>query len=269
MRPRRRRRSSKPKPKPVVAAKPAFTPARPLKVWIGGDSLVITAGYALLRAIESNRAIKADGGVDGQISTGLARPDVFNWFTEIRHRLDTLRPGLVVLCFGANDDTSYMTGLPAGVRIPEYGDAAWRREYGRRVGGLIDLINQAGAYVVWLGLPVTRDAGQTQRFDRINAVVRAQVRLRSSHAAFIDIHAVLAGPGGGYAQYLKNRSGDSVDVRAPDGVHYSSAGGDLIAARILKQLNQALDLTSWRTAKAKHDAASSGKRAAARSANPE
>ena len=116
---------------------------------------------------------------------------------------------------------------------------------------------------------MTRDAGQTQRFDRINAVVRDQVRLRSSHAAFIDIHAVLAGPGGGYAQYLKNRSGDSVDVRAPDGVHYSSAGGDLIAARILKQLNQALDLTSWRTAKAKHDAASSGKRAAARSANPE
>ena len=258
-----------PKPKPVVPAKPVFAPAHPLKAWIGGDSLVITAGYALLRAIESNPAIKTDGGVDGQISTGLARPDVFNWFTEIRHRLDTLHPGLVVLCFGANDDTSYMTGLPPGVTIRAYGDAAWRREYGRRVGGLIDLINQAGAYVVWLGLPVTRDPGQTQRFDRINAVVRKQVRLRRRHAAFIDIHAVLAGPGRGYAQYLTNRSGDSIDVRAPDGVHYSSAGGDLIAAQILKQLNQALDLTSWRTAKAGHRSGSSGKSAAARSANRE
>ena len=30
------------------------------------------------------------------------------------------------------------------------------REYARRVGGLMDIVNRAGAFVVWIGLPITR-----------------------------------------------------------------------------------------------------------------
>jgi hypothetical protein len=224
----------------------AFTPAKPLRLWVAGDSLVIDPGYALQRAALATPVIKSVGGVDGRIGTGLDRPDVFNWFLEIRNELKMLHPNAVLLSFGGNDDKAYMTGLPAGMSIDSFDDAAWRREYTRRVAGLIDLINKAGAYVVWMGLPITVDPGQTSRFDRINAVVDQVVQSRPGGAAFVDTYRLLAGPNGGYAQYLENLSGEMQDVRAPDGVHLAPAGAAIVARAVLADLNGAYDLTSWR-----------------------
>jgi len=226
----------------------AFTPKHPLRLWIAGDSLVIEPGYALQRAALATPVISSVGGVDGRIATGLDRPDVFNWFLEIRHQLKVVHPNAVLLCFGGNDDKAYMTGLPAGVSIDSFDDPSWRHEYARRVGGLIDMINRAGAYVVWMGLPVTADAAQTSRFDQINSVVDGVVRARPGGAAFVDTYRLLQGPDGGYAQYLQNLSGQLEDVRAPDGVHLAPAGAAIVAREVLKDLNTAYDLTSWRKA---------------------
>jgi hypothetical protein len=224
----------------------AFTPAKPLRLWVAGDSLVIDPGYALQRAALATPVIKSVGSVDGRIGTGLDRPDVFNWFVEVRDELKALHPNAVLLSFGGNDDKAYMTGLPEGVTIGSFDAADWRREYARRVGGLIDLINRAGAYVVWMGLPITVDPAQTSRFDRINAVVDQVIQSRPGGAAFVDTYRLLAGPNGGYAQYLENLSGQIEDVRAPDGVHLAPAGAAIVAREVLKDLNTAYDLTSWR-----------------------
>ena len=230
---------------PSVARK-AFTPSDPLRLWVAGDSLIVDTGYALQRAALATPVIKSVGGVDGQIGTGLDRPDVFNWFLEIRRQLKALHPNAVVLGFGGNDDKQYMTGVPPGVTITAFNDPAWRREYGRRVGGLIDLINRAGAYVVWVGLPITRDPDQTARFDAINGVVAQEVDKRPGGAVYLDTYSLMAGPNGGYAQYLTNLDGDVQDVRQPDGVHFTPAGADIVARQVLKDLNEAYDLTSWR-----------------------
>ena len=246
--------------KPVPPPKPAFSPSHPLRVWVAGDSLVITPGYALVRAMGASPVFKSVGGVEGQVSTGLERPDVFNWFAEVRRKLDALRPKVVVVSFGGNDDHRYMTGLPDGVSIDRFADAAWKREYARRVGGLIDIVNRAGAYLVWIGLPITRDPSQTERFAIVNHVVRAEIGERPGGAAYIDTRASLAGPHGGYAEYLKTPSGESVDVRASDGVHFAPAGGDIIARQVLAALNRSFDLTSWRAAKQRHESGRSAGR---------
>ena len=54
-----------------------------LRLWIAGDSLVITPGYSIVRAAGGSPVIESVGGVDGHVATGLTRPDVFNWFSEI------------------------------------------------------------------------------------------------------------------------------------------------------------------------------------------
>ena len=233
---------------PSVARK-AFTPSDPLRLWVAGDSLIVDTGYALQRAALATPVIKSVGSVDGKIGTGLDRPDVFNWFLEIRRQLKELHPNAVLLCFGGNDDKEYMTGLPAAASIGSFDDPSWQREYARRVGGLIDLINRAGAYVVWMGLPITVDPAQTSRFDAINAVVDRVVQSRPGGASFVDTYRLLQSPTGGYAEYLQNLSGQMEDVRAPDGVHLAPAGAAIVAREVLKQLNTAYDLTSWRKAR--------------------
>jgi hypothetical protein len=234
------------KPKPQPPRKEAFTPKRKLRIWVAGDSLVITPGYAIIRAAGATPVIQSVGGVDGRIATGLTRPDVFNWFDEIRRQVKELRPKVVVLDFGGNDDKAYMTGLADGVSIDDFGGSVWRREYGRRVGGVMDVINRAGGFVVWIGLPQTRSPDQTARFDVVNAVVEKQARKRPGRAAYIDTYRLFAGDDGGYTEYMRNLSGDLVQVRAADGVHFEREGGDIVAREVLKVLNKQFDLTSWR-----------------------
>ncbi len=224
----------------------SFSPAHPLRLWIAGDSLVISPGYALLRAVDHARSIKDVGGVDGQIATGLERPDVYNWFTAIRSKLKELEPSVVVLSFGANDDKGYMTGLPKGVAVADFADPAWEHEYARRVAGVLDLISRAGAYTVWIGLPFTRDPGQSARFERINAIVGREIVKRPNTAAFVQTDLLMAGRTGGFAQYLRLNNGETVDARAPDGVHFSDNGGAIVAEQVVAQLYRKFDLTSWR-----------------------
>lgn len=232
-------------PAPAPPALPVFTPKRKLRLWVAGDSLVLTPGYSLVRAAGASPVIQSVG-VDGRVGTGLERPDVFNWFTEIRAQVTRLRADVVVLGFGGNDDHRYMTGLPAGVTVDGFGTPSWRREYARRVGGLLDTVARAGAVAVWIGLPITRSRKQTQRFDIINSVVAREVRKRPGRAIYVDTYAMFAGDNGGYAEYLQGANGTSIKVRADDGVHLESAGGDMVARAVLKRLNETFDLTSWR-----------------------
>lgn len=241
--------TTSPKPAPTPAGKVAFTPKKKLRLWVAGDSLVITPGYAILRATGASPVMNGLA-VDGRVATGLTRPDVFNWFAEIKAQVQTLKPNVVVLAFGGNDDKAYMTGLPDGVSIGDFGDAAWQREYRRRVGGVFDVITRSGAHAIWIGLPQTSSADQTQRFDLVNAAVAAEARERPGKVTYLDTYAMFAGPDGGYAEYLDKPAGGSVKVRAGDGVHFERAGGDMIAREVLKTLNKTYDLTSWRKQKA-------------------
>jgi hypothetical protein len=239
--PRGPRTSSPPK-----LHKLAFSPSHPLRIYIAGDSLVITPGWAIVRAAGRARAIRtATDAPDGRIGTGLERPDVFNWFTYIRQQLRRLKPNAMILEFGGNDDHSYMTGLPQGVSIGSFSSPSWRAEYRRRVGGLLDTAARDGVFVVWIGLPITRSPAQSQRFDIINSIVEQETRKRPGQAAYVDTYSTFASDDGGFAQYLADSSGKQELVRAPDGVHFEPAGGDIIARMVLKRLNQQFDLTSW------------------------
>ena len=164
--------------------------------------------------------------------------------------MKALKPHVVVLNFGANDDHNYMTGLPEGTSIGSFASPTWNAEYRRRVGAVMDTVNRAGGVVVWIGLPVTRSETQTKEFDRINALVLKEAKARPGKAIFIDTYTMFAGDTGGFVEYMENAKGDSVKVRAGDGVHFDVAGGDLIAREVLKQLNKQFDLTSWRNKKA-------------------
>ena len=235
--------------KPPVAkppGKPKFTPTKKLRLWVAGDSLVITPGYSIAKAAGASPVIESVGGVDGLVATGLTRPDVFNWFEQIRAQVKKLKPHVVVLNFGGNDDKAYMTGLPEGTTIGDFGGPTWQKEYRRRVAGVMDIVNRAGGTVVWIGLPITRSEAQTHRFDIINAVVQKEAKKRGSKAIFVDTYTMFAGDTGGFAEYLENAKGNTVKVRAGDGVHFDTEGGDIIAREVLKQLNTIFDLTSWR-----------------------
>lgn len=236
-------------PGPTQPKRTAFSPKKRLRLAIAGDSLVVAPGLSIVRAAIASPAIEAVGDVEGRVATGLTRPDVYNWFDGITEVVKTLRPNVLVVAFGANDDKAYMTGVPEGVSIGDYGDDAWRKEYARRAGGIMDTVIRAGTHLIWIGLPQTGDTAQTQRFDVVNAVVAAEARKRAGKVTFVDTYTTFASDSGGYTEYLPDASGDLQKVRADDGIHFERAGGDIIARQVIKVLNKTYDLTSWRKTK--------------------
>ena len=233
-------------PPPPPPKKPAFSPKRPLRVYIGGDSLIITPGESLLRAMGS-KVYKPIDSVDGRISTGLERPDVYNWFDRIRQVMKKDRPKVVVVAFGANDDHSYMTGLRPGQSLGDFGSPAWRKEYARRVGGFMDTVIRNHGFIVYIGMPIVSSSSESSDFDLLNGIIYKEAKRRPHGALYVDTYLRFADPKtGGYAEYLPKPDGTLVKVRSGDGVHFEPAGGDIIARLVLKALNQRFDLTGWR-----------------------
>lgn len=222
--------------------RPVFTSRNRLRLWIAGDSLVVTPGESILRAAEATGAVHGVAPVDGRIATGLGRPDVFDWYRRIRRQLERHEPDAVVLAFGANDDHEVMTGVPGAASLGSFGSEAWIREYRRRVTAVMDLVTRRARLLLWLGLPVTSDRAQTTRFEIINAIVHDEARRRGGRVAFVDTYALLTGPDGGYAEYVTDESGALVRIRADDGVHLARAGADLVAEAVMRELAEAFEL---------------------------
>jgi len=100
---------------------------------------------------------------------------------------------------------------------------------------------------VWLGMPIVSSKSESEEFDLINRILYQEAKKRPNGAAYVDTWYQFADPKtGGYAEYLPNKSGELVKVRADDGVHFEAAGGDIIARLVLKALNDRYDLTSWK-----------------------
>ena len=218
-----------------------FTPAHPLRLWIGGDSLSEVPGDRLIDQAVATGAVNLVGPVDTHISTGLARPEVFNWPVYLKSVLTTDMPNAVVLTFGANDDQT-LTGDNGG---EPFGSPSWVAEYSRRVGGLFDELTSLPTHprVFMVGIPPVANTARFQSdYKVINSVFAAQAQLRPGRVFYVDTVPVLGTAGGGYAEYLPQLDGTVVQVRTDDGIHVTDAGGDRVASKILSVIREAFNL---------------------------
>jgi hypothetical protein len=185
------------------------------------------------------------GPVDGHVSTGLARPEVFNWPAYLAGISADLKPDVMVLTFGSNDDQT-LTGAGGG---QPFGSDGWQAEYHRRVGGLMDQVIADDTTLFWVGIPPIADTARyTDHYRLINDIIRQEAQRRVGRVVFVDTVAAIGTPDGGYAPYLPNTEGALVQMRTTDGIHFTRAGGDRIAAAVLASMQAAFDLTSWRLA---------------------
>ena len=221
--------------------KEAFSPADRMTLWIGGDSLSITPGESFVNLAPSTEVVDVVGNfVDGQVATGLARPEVFNWPQHVLDVIASDDPDAVVITLGSNDDQT-LTGEGG---VGPFGSPEWIAEYRRRVGGMMDVVTADGTRkMFWIGAPMMRNEERSEtRYRIINDIYKEEAAKRPGRVYYIDIYDRFRDANGSYADII-----DGVQVRTPDGIHFSREGGDQIAQVVLDPLNQAYDLTSWRS----------------------
>jgi hypothetical protein len=218
---------------PAKPAKPVFTAARPLRVWVAGDSLAQVPGDALRRVGGPVRVL----GVESRLATGLARPDLYNWFTRFRELLGGSKPQVAVLSFGADDAHDFMAGVPSDRSVGPFGSPSWVAEYRRRVEGVTRELNAAGVRTIWLGLPIPDGPGFRRSFPVMNRILESVAGRHSARSQYVDVWHLLDSAQGKYTPYLRVH-GKLTLMRAADGVHYTEAAGDLVARQVLEQLRE-------------------------------
>ena len=231
----------------TTTVKNVFSPSDRMKIWVGGDSLSVTPGESVLANFPgaSQGVIESVvPQVDGRVATGLARPEVFNWPAHLEAETARLDPNVVLLTIGSNDDQP-LTNAPGGATISPFGEAAWQEEYRRRIGGLMDQVASNGRTLILVGVPIVRDPGRSGEYQIINQIYREEAAKRKGRVRYVDIYKLFQDEGGGYANYLPNSSGELVKYRADDGIHFTRAGGDLIAEEVFRTIAERFDITSW------------------------
>jgi uncharacterized protein len=217
---------------PVVEPPAVPSAADPAVVLILGDSDAGTFGPYLDQLLGETGVVTTE--LDYKVSSGLSRPDFFDWPTHLRELVPTIDPDIIVATFGGNDAQglfdvagNVLVGQPTGD-----GDDEWRQEYGRRVLEVMDFLTQDGRKLVWVGIPNDDNPEVTARMQVQDEVVRAAIAMRPQ-VSFVDTWARFSGRSGGWAEYLVDpRDGQGKDVRADDGFHLNQDGAEILAIDI-------------------------------------
>lgn len=206
------------------------TAADPLRVLVAGDSLVGWIAPALEQELPAGDPVQVIDDWKG--STGLVRPDFFDWPARIEQDMAEHDPDVVVLGFGGNDTQN----LTTDDGILQLGTPEWEAEYQRRIGEVLDLIEAPGRTVYWIGLPLTTsDAIETLR-PVLSRALRAEAKDRP-WVHLIDTRDALA-PDGTFTSQLPGDDGELVTTMAPDQIHPSLEGGVRIVRDFLPQLRE-------------------------------
>jgi hypothetical protein len=206
-----------------------LTPDAPLRLWIGGDSLAGSLGPAL-----GDRAART--GVvlptfDSRPSSGLTSASFFDWPKHAASEMFRFDPEIVVFIIGAND-FSFVSSRP----VDRDGKPVWRGYYATLVQQMLNLLRVNNRPIYWIGSPPLSDAGKDAGVRQINEVARAVVGLNAD-AVYIDAYKLFAGIDGKFTPTLPGPDGKPVRVRTSDGIHFTPAGADLLAAEVFSHLD--------------------------------
>jgi uncharacterized protein len=218
---------------PPTTMATAPTKDHPAKVLVIGDSDAGTFGPYLKQLLDATGV--ATTTVDYKVSSGLARPDFFDWPAHIAQTLPQATPDIVVVTFGGNDAQGMSNAdksNPSQWNDPVGKKDTWMAEYAKRAGAVMDTLAAGGRTVVWVGIPNDDNAEVTARLEVQNEGVKTALASRPN-VQFVDTWALFSSGNGGWAEYVIDpRDGQGKDVRASDGFHLNENGAEILAVKI-------------------------------------
>ena len=175
------------------------------------------------------------------MSSGLARPDFFDWPAEIETKLPEVDPDIVVATFGGNDAQGL--AVESGEFIigdPVANEAEWVAEYTERAGAVMDQLMAGGRTLIWDGIPNDDNPEVTERMAIQDRAAKAAAAERPE-VIFIDTWKRFSGRAGGWAEFVIDpRDGQGKDVRADDGFHLNQTGAEILAIDIAQAIRDTL-----------------------------
>lgn len=204
----------------------------PQTVLFAGDSIMEGVGPVMASMFAQRRGLTFVQA--GRSSTGLCRPDFYDWPKAMRAYMRSAHPNIVVFCIGANDD---QTVSYAGARY-HFDSPRWKQAYAHKVEEIINIIAENGGTSIWVSPPIMGSNSLRPRVHAIKEVIRQTCE--SKNVTFVDVWGTLADSRGNYQYAALSTDGKRIHLRAKDGVHLTLAGNKLLAKTVFSHLNKAL-----------------------------
>jgi uncharacterized protein len=150
------------------------------------------------------------------------------WLSPVERFASREKADIAVVMFGANDrlDMRDERGAYLHFRTDD-----WRDAYAARADKILSLLATAGVRVIWCGNPIARSPTYSADMSYINDIY-AEEAARFG-AQFVPLWTIIADGQGAYVAYGKDRDGTTQRLRADDGIHFTAAGYELIAEKIV------------------------------------
>jgi len=193
----------------------------PLRVYMFGDSQVFSLGSGLSRLAGADSPISVD--FLPVHSTGFVRGDYFNWSAKLEDTFRQSSYDAAVMMLGMNDYQSFWNdrGVIMKKETPE-----WEAAYKDKCRKLIDIALASVPRVYWIGMPVVKNAAYGKNLAYIDAVQRSLVEEYSPDVLVrVPLDTVIPGPGKPWTANVLTRAGNTVQVMAADGSHFTVEGG--------------------------------------------
>jgi hypothetical protein len=114
--------------------------------------------------------------------------------------------------------------------------------YAGRVAAFMQLTQSGGATVLWIGMPPMQSPPLSSEMADIDVIDQREAALRTPPIHFISSWTLLGTPQGAYSPFITNAAGQVIDVRTPDGIHLTPAGGEVLSQTVLNYLRRSLHI---------------------------
>ena len=212
-----------------VSAQAAGLPAVRRILLVGASSIQEELGAELERQLELYKGV--DVRRAGRYSTGLARPDYFDWTPELKKLIAEYKPDLVMAQWGGNDCQGLAT--KEGKFVAKTLTPEWDAEYGRRVKAIIGVMKDGGCHAVMIGMPSMRDKSYNAKIRRLNDVTGKATA--EAGGTFLPTWDLTVDAAGKYNPTI-SVNGKEKMMRAGDGTHFTSYGAEYVAGELVKRL---------------------------------
>ncbi len=152
------------------------------------------------------------------------------WLAPVVNFVATSKADVAVVMFGANDRLD-MRDEGAYVH---FRTDTWRDTYAKRADKVLTALTGAGLKVIWCGNPIARSPTYSDDMKYINDIYAEEVAKFGGE--FLPLWAVIVNGQGEFTAYGPDRNGNTERLRNDDGIHFTAAGYELIAERVISML---------------------------------
>ncbi len=226
-----------PTPETAIGADGLPLPPKPNRyVMIFGDSIGVQLGQGVKMAFAANPELTVN--IKAKAETGLVNTSERDWVKSVREAMTGTEPvDMAIMMIGANDNQPLRddTGQAQDPLTDK-----WREIYVKRIDDIVNAVRDRKIPLVWVGMPVMKSEKLTARMLAFNDIYRE--RVQRAGMTYIDIWEAFSDETSHYTPNGPDVAGQSVKIRAADGVHFTEAGSRKLAFFVEGEVRKLLEV---------------------------